>query len=49
LDERFLGALPKMGNVAGIAFGVDRFIMWLTGATSINDILPFPARERFED
>ncbi|MCI0479412.1 EF-P lysine aminoacylase GenX [Candidatus Uhrbacteria bacterium] len=49
LDERFLAALPKMGNAAGIAFGVDRFVMWLTGASSINDILPFPARERFGD
>lgn len=47
LDERFLSALPKMGNAAGIAFGVDRFVMLLTGAASINDIIPFPARERF--
>ncbi len=48
LDERFLAALPDMGNAAGIAFGVDRLVMLLTGATSINDILPFPARERFQ-
>jgi len=47
LDERFLADLPRMGNAAGIAFGVDRLAMLLTGAKSINDILPFPARERF--
>lgn len=47
LDERFLSDLPKMGNAAGIAFGVERLVMLLTGATSINGILPFPARERF--
>ncbi|MFA4955184.1 MAG: EF-P lysine aminoacylase EpmA [Patescibacteria group bacterium] len=47
LDERFLKALPKMGNAAGIAFGVERFVMLLTGAQSINEILPASARERF--
>ncbi len=47
LDERFLADLPKMGNAAGIAFGVERLVMLLAGTTSINDILPFPARERF--
>ncbi|MFZ2804497.1 MAG: EF-P lysine aminoacylase EpmA [Patescibacteria group bacterium] len=47
LDERFLTSLPKMGSAAGIAFGVDRLVMLLTGSKSINDILPSPARERF--
>jgi len=47
LDERFLSDLPRMGNAAGIAFGVERFVMLLTGTQSINDILPFPAHERF--
>lgn len=47
LDEKFLLSLPKMGNAAGIAFGVDRFVMLLTGVKSINDILPSSARERF--
>ncbi len=49
LDERFLSALPKMGDAAGIAFGVDRLVMLLTGASSINDILPFSARERLDN
>ena len=44
--RKFLEALPKMGNAVGIAFGVDRFVM-LTGAKSINDVVPFSARERF--
>lgn len=47
LDERFLTSLPKMGNAAGIAFGVERLIMLLTGSKSINEILPSSARERF--
>jgi lysyl-tRNA synthetase class 2 len=49
LDEKFLTALPSMGDAAGIAFGVERLVMLLTRTKSINDILPFPARERFED
>lgn len=47
LDENFLSALPEMGDAAGIAFGVDRFVMLLTGATSINDVISGSARERF--
>ncbi|MFA5186206.1 MAG: EF-P lysine aminoacylase EpmA [Patescibacteria group bacterium] len=47
IDEKFIQALPQMGNAAGIAFGVERLVMLLTGAKSINDILPASARERF--
>ncbi|OGL73203.1 EF-P lysine aminoacylase GenX [Candidatus Uhrbacteria bacterium RIFCSPHIGHO2_12_FULL_60_25] len=47
VDERFLSDLPGMGEAVGIAFGVDRFVMLLTGTSSINDVVPFPARERF--
>lgn len=46
-DEKFLTELPKMGNAAGIAFGIDRLVMLFTGATSINEVIPFSARERF--
>jgi lysyl-tRNA synthetase class 2 len=47
IDERFMAALPNMGNAAGIAFGVDRLAMLLTGTKSISDLMPIPVRERF--
>lgn len=47
IDEKFIAALPGMGDAAGIAFGVDRLVMLLTGSSSINGILPASARERF--
>lgn len=47
IDERFMDALPKMGEAAGIAFGVDRLVMLAIGAKSISDIMPIPVRERF--
>jgi lysyl-tRNA synthetase class 2 len=47
IDERFLEALPKMGDAAGIAFGVDRLAMLIAGTGSISDLMPIPVRERF--
>ncbi|MBP7134536.1 EF-P lysine aminoacylase GenX [Patescibacteria group bacterium] len=47
LDERFLQALPAMGDAAGIAFGVERLVMLLVGTNSISEILPIPVQERF--
>lgn len=47
LDERFLAALPKMGEAAGIAFGVERLVMLIAGVSSITDTLLFSAKERF--
>ncbi len=47
IDERFLEALPKMGEASGIAFGVDRLVMVLTGTSSISELMPIPVRERF--
>ncbi len=47
IDERFLQALPSMGEAAGISLGVDRLVMLFTDSSSINDVIPFPARERF--
>ena len=35
VDERFLAALPGMPRCAGIALGVDRLVMALTGAADI--------------
>lgn len=43
IDEAFLGALELgMPPCAGIALGVDRLAMWLTGATSIDEVVAFP-------
>ncbi len=42
LDEDFLTALKSgMPPAAGIALGVDRLIMLLAGAASLDDVLPF--------
>ena len=38
LDEAFLAAVPQMGRAAGVALGVDRLVMVLTGAPSIADV-----------
>ncbi len=48
LDERFLNALPKMGDAAGIAFGVDRLALLIAGVSSLQELLPIPVKERFE-
>ena len=47
VDEAFLETLPTIGKAAGIAFGVDRFVMLLTGSASMNDVISVSARERF--
>jgi lysyl-tRNA synthetase class 2 len=47
LDERFLAALPSIASAGGVAVGVDRLVMLLTGAASIADVLLFPAAEEY--
>lgn len=44
IDERFLDALEQgMPASGGNALGVDRLLMLLTGAESIQAVMPFPA------
>jgi len=46
-DKDFVEAVKKLPKCAGIAVGVDRLIMVLTGAKNISEILPFPAKKIF--
>ena len=38
LDEDFFAALPQIGSAAGVALGIDRLVMVLTGAQTIADV-----------
>jgi lysyl-tRNA synthetase class 2 len=42
IDERLLAALPKLPDCAGVALGIDRLLMVLTGSRDIRDVLAFP-------
>lgn len=37
-DEAFFAALPAVGRAAGVALGVDRLVMALAGARTIDDV-----------
>ncbi len=45
VDERFLEELGRMPAAGGVAVGLDRVLMLLTGAAAIDEVLLFPARE----
>ncbi len=49
IDEDLLTALGQIKSAAGIALGVDRLVMLLVGAASIEDVMLFPARELFDE
>jgi lysyl-tRNA synthetase class 2 len=45
IPMKFLDALQTMPSSAGIAFGVDRLVMLLTGAEKIDDVVSFTPEE----
>ena len=45
IDERFLEAVGRMPDAGGVALGLDRLLMLLTGAARIRDVLLFPAED----
>ncbi len=50
IDEDLLAGLPSLRQPTfGNALGVDRLLMLLTGAKSIEDVLAFPARLLFKN
>lgn len=47
IDDQFIEAVGMMPESAGIALGLDRLVMLLTGASDIRDVLFFPAGDLF--
>ncbi len=45
MPEPFLAELANMPPAAGIALGMDRLVMLLAGAQSIDDVVPFTPEE----
>lgn len=41
LDENFLNSLETMPPAGGVALGVDRLLMLISGASSLDQVLPF--------
>jgi len=46
VSEAFLAALPRMGEAAGAALGVDRLAMLFSGARRIDEVVAFPPEEK---
>jgi len=46
-DKDFVAAVKKLPRCGGIAVGVDRLIMALSGAKTIAEVLPFPSQKIF--
>ena len=42
LDERFLASLEYLPDCSGVAMGLDRLLMCMTGHTDIREVLVFP-------
>ena len=42
VDERLLAGLPKLPDCAGVAVGIDRLLMAMTGSERLADIVAFP-------
>lgn len=40
-DTKLLAAMPAMPQTAGVAVGLDRFLMLLTGADNLDQVMPF--------
>lgn len=49
IDDDFIAAVGEMPPSAGIALGVDRLVMFMTGARSIEEVMLFPASEIFNN
>ena len=45
IDERFLEAVGRMPDAGGVALGLDRLLVLLTGASSVAEVLLFPASD----
>lgn len=45
LDEKFLSAVSRMPEAAGMAVGLDRVLMLILGLERIEDVLLFPAHD----
>ncbi len=47
MPESFLHDLSRLGDTAGIALGVDRMLMLFSGASQLDDVLPFSKDELY--